>query len=277
MVTYGLSADLTSTAVTELRAQPFFWNLNDPAPGFSVPSRLITSGVPLLSSVQNRCLVMDDLIGAFYAMTYTTTRIIGLNVRVSATVVRMSVHAVVVESATLFSDATFSAVAPSVGYAYPEEHFLLTYGTNEDTGSRAHILYGRTLDYPAGAGEFRYGTACGGAVIDGHRPWAGNLYYRMGMSLATPNAPTILFVGANSGAIPLDGAGMTGCTFLIDPTFFLVLSGVTDPQGYGSLGFPLPDEPLLTGDLYFQYLYLAPLANPASLVATQGLRSQVRS
>ena len=78
-------------------------------------------------------------------------------------------------------------------------------------------------EYPPGAGALRYGNAAGDAIIAGHRPLAGNLYYRVGLSSATPNAPTILFVGAGPGVVPLDGVGMTGCQFLIDPSFFLVL------------------------------------------------------
>ena len=40
--------------------------------------------------------------------------------------------------------------------------------------------------------------------------------------------------------------------------------------------FPLPDRPVFTGDLHFQWLFLQLGLNQAGLGATQGLRAQVR-
>ncbi len=277
MLSYGLSADLTSTALTELRVVPVHWALVNATPTV-LPSRLIRAATPPLSLVRNGVMAMDEFIGGFFALAYSSTQVIGLQPRSTARIARLTTNGVAAENTVLFADTAADGLVPSVAYAYPAEHYVCAYGSNENTGARAHMLYGRVFDYPPAAGELRYGNGCGAAIIDGNRPWAGNQLYRVSVSSAVPGQLAVLYAGLSPATIPLTVLGLTGCDFLLDPnTLLLSVPTPVSGQGYASVYVPLPDDPLLTGDLYFQYLYLSPGANQAGALMTRGLQALVRN
>ena len=112
--------------------------------------------------------------------------------------------------------------------------------------------------------------------IEEDLPYSAEELDAMFLALTQP-MPFALFLALGPVSIPLANAGMPGCYLLVDPTTLLAtFGGTTSPGGLGRANLPLPDEPLFSGDLFFQAVYLDAGANPAGLSATAGLKVQVR-
>ena len=265
MITYVRS---TGT-VSSLQAAKLAWGLGQAAPTVDTAATIAMGTI--LTTIDNGSLAYDHVTGGFFAATYTTMNA-GTSSTTNARIARLSRNGFVVESATLFSVAGFHAVAPSVTYAFPEQTFPAVYGTDETN----RPLRGRDLLYPAGAVVTHYGTACGAAVIDSDRPLAGNQNFRVYLAGAAPNSLNVLFAGFGQASLPLDFLGMIGCVGWIDLNALVLLSGVANASGGNTIAVPLPDNPALTGDLYFQFVHTDPAANPAGLLATGGLHAQVQ-
>ena len=163
--------------------------------------------------------------------------------------------------------ATVSAAAFNDNY----REFQLVYGTS----ALNHSIYGCRLAYPPGAKDTSYGKACRG-MISAIRPLAGLREFRVALNLATARTAAILLIGARSANIPLDSMGMTGCRLNIGTQGLVPLTATTNTIGTGWITFRLPDSPVLYGDVYFQWFFLAPNANPAGLQATGGLKTVIR-
>ena len=66
---------------------------------------------------------------------------------------------------------------------------------------------------------------------------------------------------------------MPNCVFQVDPTVVVSLPAVTDTFGNALVtivGLTVP------GDLYTQWMHIAPGANQLGLLATEGMLSQIR-
>ena len=115
-------------------------------------------------------------------------------------------------------------------------------------------------------------------MISATRPYAGNSEFALLLSSVPASTPAILLVALSQTSINLTSAGMPGCSLYMNPAspLFLALSAVTNAFGAVAIELPLPDYPVATGDVYFQYFYLNPGQNPANLGATHGLKAQVR-
>jgi hypothetical protein len=113
-------------------------------------------------------------------------------------------------------------------------------------------------------------------VIGTNPPYAGYGSFHTLLGNAHPSSAAVLMMGIGETNLDLTGAGLTGCSLLVDPAFLLFFSAVTDPSGGAAVNVPLLDVPLFLGDLYFQWLYVHPGANAAGLITTRGRRSQVR-
>jgi len=256
---------------TQLQAMPTRWALADPTPTVAAAQTLASASLP--STLTNHGLAHDAVDGAFFGATYVSASSYSRTPLASAYVLRLSGSGRVVEAATLYAEFGFSASAPSVTFSRALPGFPACCASN-DAG---RTLSGRALVYGAGATATRYGAGCGGAVIDATRPLAGSQSFRVAITNAVPGTATFLFGSTAAGSLALGGLGMTGCELLIDPArTWIVVPGATDQAGYGASTVPLPDNPLFTGDLFFQYLYVAPTANPARMAATGGLCARVR-
>ena len=101
--------------------------------------------------------------------------------------------------------------------------------------------------------------------------------YRVRLSSAPANVPAALILSLGPAAVPLDIIGMRGCVANIDLGLTLTSrASSADGSGAASVAVPLPDDPSLMVDLYFQYFYLDVGANRLGVSATQGLRARIR-
>jgi hypothetical protein len=194
----------------------------------------------------------------------------------SAGVVRVGYSGGIVESAGLIS-SSLGAFYPAVTFqtqnpALQDNRFLVAYASP----GIGNTLVGRQFLYHPGATSTTYGTGCGSGTISSGLPRAGTESFPVRITNAPAATAAILFTAFGPDSIPLGGLGMTGCVFNVSPAFFLSLVTATDAAGRGALALPLPDRPVFAGDVYLQWLYLSPGANPAGLQSTRGLRATVR-
>jgi hypothetical protein len=133
--------------------------------------------------------------------------------------------------------------------------------------------------YPSGAVAVSHGTGCGTGRVDSpQRPYAGHALYEVDLVNVNPASPALCLISLAPAAIPLDAAGLPGCMLNVDmgPLFVTAIPGLTLVGGWFPVPLPLPDAPVATGDLFLQFFYYSPFANPVGFEGTQGLRVQVR-
>jgi len=135
-------------------------------------------------------------------------------------------------------------------------------------GSAWRRLQGVRLRYPADAIVGEYGTGCvrTPALVAG-RPYAGSQFFELTAALLPHDTPCVLLLGIAPGAIPIGG----GC-FLNLAAVAASVSLSTDFLGRVTLPLPLPDSPLVQGDIFAQWAW----AETAGIGMSRGLRIQVR-
>jgi hypothetical protein len=89
-----------------------------------------------------------------------------------------------------------------------------------------------------------------------------------------PGTFAIQVIGFGPVSTPLASVGMPGCTLLADPV--VTTSVVADGAGIATVVYSLPDDPLFLGDLYGQWFWVEPGANPLGVVSGAGLVIHVR-
>ncbi len=189
-----------------------------------------------------------------------------------------------VEQATAYSSRTYSGRYPAVTFNNDAREFQITFATTE-VGAP---LYAVRLQYGASANTL-YGTGCGTGVIGVANstgsgptiPHAGFEFFRVQLTGAPVLQAAALLIAGNSANLPLNVIGMpAGCFLNVDTTpglFLTSLGTTTNGSGAAGFSFPLPDAPVVVGDIYFQWVYANPaLANPLKLQTTRGLRTQIR-
>jgi hypothetical protein len=182
----------------------------------------------------------------------------------------------VTESATVHAYSS-GVGAGSVAYlaqsGADEGRFLLAWSDN----NFLFPLYGRFLGYPD-AKSITTGTSCGGALftpVGCGRPYAGNGNLYAVMHGVIPGTTGFFLAGPLPGNQPIPGA--PGCMIFLDPvSMFVAFSAIADNKGVARMPLPLPDDPVFTGDLYFQGVCLDPQANPLGLETTNRLLLEIR-
>ncbi|MFO1054406.1 MAG: hypothetical protein U1F36_19470 [Planctomycetota bacterium] len=233
------------------------------------------ASVAILTSLSNGRLAYDYSTQSHWAATWSTYS--SLSGTRTASVARLGYQGGVTESVLLDSDAvTPFDKAPAVCFDgdFPSGSrgsFSCVYG---DLNVVVQLVHRNFLYDPNAIGQ-TYGASCSNAVLgDGHPPYAGSQFYNINAQGLPPSAPVFVSVGAGPTFVPLDTIGMTGCVMLVDP--LVTLGTTTDASGIAILYLALNDAPLFVGDLYFQWLWLAPGANALGLVNSRGLKVQVR-
>jgi hypothetical protein len=138
-------------------------------------------------------------------------------------------------------------------------------------------IFGQSLRHGGNAQNFVYGTSCGPGVITSDTlPYPGSQDYHVQLVNAPPHQLGMLCVSASTGHLDLGALGAPSCALNL-ADFGVVLPLRTGWAGTATLAFALPDEPLFTGDLYWQFLYFWPAASTSLAIgATHGLRAAVR-
>jgi hypothetical protein len=119
-------------------------------------------------------------------------------------------------------------------------------------------VYGRTFNYPATATNTVYGVGCAFGTISADSPFAGDEFFRVYLGGAPAAQPAILVASVGAGSFPLTAAGMGLCFFNLDPNVLFFFSSSTNSAGSTSIHFPLPDAPLFTGNVFWQWFHCYP-------------------
>lgn len=241
----GSSLEIKSRAGTGIQASPG-------------PVRTIVSGSSLVVGD-----FADDLSTfSHYALSYRLTSPAN-----EYRIVRLGSTGAVTETTTASADNSPAALCHREVQGEPR--FLVAYGRPSTA------LVGRSFVYPADAEVIAYGQRCQpGSVLptllSAGVPYAGNRYFFVQIDQAT--SVPILVIGFASANLDLTPFGVP-CDLLVDPlnaiTTSISLNGGT--FGSGSISLPLPDSPLVIGDVYIQALM--PGINAGT---TNGLRVQIR-
>jgi hypothetical protein len=95
------------------------------------------------------------------------------------------------------------------------------------------------------------------------------------LASAPPNQPGVLILGLGATGLELGGLGAPNC-FLNVASILVTLPFSTGSAGSFTFTTPLPDDPLVTGDVYWQFFYGWP-ARPhqAAIALTRGMRSHI--
>lgn len=136
------------------------------------------------------------------------------------------------------------------------------------------------LEYPV-AGTVPIGSSCFGAELaatpNRDQPLAGNGRFSIRVSGPPFGSPATTFVLSPApGFVPLDVIGAPGCALNVDPATMVTIGSTVPLFGEGSLDVPLPDDPVFTGDVYFQAFWLDVGLNDLGVGTTNGLLVQVR-
>lgn len=138
-------------------------------------------------------------------------------------------------------------------------------------------LWGQLLQHSGAAVNSLYGGSCGPGVIASETiPHPGSQFYRVKLEGAPPGQVSALCLSTGTGATELSSIGAANCWNNL-ASFDVIVPMSTGPLGTCWLEIALPDAPLFTGDLYWQFLYSWPAApTPLTLGTTRGLHAAVR-
>ena len=147
-----------------------------------------------------------------------------------------------------------------------------------DTGAGAVRYWGSTS---AGL-VVPHGQSCDGTNASAPRLRTGGLPQRgqtltLLLSAMPKTTPLIVFLGLSDtrlGAftlpLPLDALGLKGCA--LAQSFFVNVGGASDGSGNAQMQIPYPNDPRLPGvPLYFQFFVVAPGANAAGALMSNGI------
>ncbi len=252
---------------SEVLVERFNWSDTATTPTKLGPKTLISDTSP--ADFVNGGIAHDDNSSSHWAIVYQR----GGFTAGDTFVVRVGYTGGDTESGTLYNGPNGSW-SPNVAFNDDADEFQCVYGSNDNPPSGLPV-YGQRLQYPATAINVPYGTGCGPGTISASNPFAGSEFFRINLGGVAAATPGVLLLSLGSGSIPLDFIGMTGCVANFNPAPAAFLFSLGSTAGAG-ISFPLPDDPLFTGNLFVQWGYLAAGLNPANIGATQGLRIQVR-
>ena len=137
-----------------------------------------------------------------------------------------------------------------VTYAAGEGAFAFAYSYEAESLQR---IKGQRLVHDPTGGTTVYGTACVPAALSANQYEAGNANFSVWAWSLPPGIPVTIMGSTGRANRPIRG----GCTQLIDPAqVFLTATPTTGASGYAGVWYPLPDDPVLIGDLFFQAAYM---------------------
>ncbi len=149
-----------------------------------------------------------------------------------------------------------NAYDPAVEYnSTNQEYQLVAAGTGY-----TNTLLGQRWVRP-NSNAFQYGTGCVGSINANNRgpvalPFAGSEFFSVELRGGAPNQPAALFVDKTRGrARPWTLS--PGCTANLSlEGMILAAAGSADPSGDFVVPMPLPDAPVVTGGVSWQFLQL---------------------
>jgi hypothetical protein len=262
MCSYLRTASNTSLSGTELEVARF-----DAMENSSAISVLGHNTVTSVASGQltNPAISFDYATQSHWALVYEQSSAFSSSARIA----RLGYTGGVVESALLGSRVGPANFDPAVTL-YPAGQFMVAY-TDDDPGLGYPVL-GQVFGYYPEAVNVEYGSSCGGR-INASNPYAGSEFFHVNLNSAAPSTPAWLFIAAAPANIDLAAINMPGCALLVDPTLHVALPAITSSLGTANHVLSLPDDPVVTGDLFLQWFHTS---TAGTLATTPGLRCQVR-
>lgn len=193
---------------------------------------------------------------------------------------KLGFHGGVTEIGTAGPFTGIDLAVGGVDFNDSQREFDIVFAGN-DASAAGNALCGVQMVYDTVPAPATYGFACGSGVwgstsVLSQRQQVGS----QGMPLELQNAPVdgiaFLLLSFGHAQIPMGGYGIPGCDLLIDPNpssyLGLLVTGVTGGASTQRLDL-IESLPPLT--FYAQWAYLAPGANPAGILASEGLRVQI--
>lgn len=258
----------TGTAGQNLYARRFDWSDAATAPTLNTIRTVDSLASSSLGEFENAGIAYDTTSTSHWAVAY---RLIHRSVSGAIRVARLGSTAGVVERVTGFTNGGVQLHSDITFHATGAEEFFQTVFKADVVGN---AVYGQTFDY-AGAGASLYGTGCGGAPVFS-APLAGDEFYSTGITALPANAPAALLLSAAPAATNLASIGMQGCFLNVSTVSYVALNTAANAAGQATLALPLPDAPVaVVGDVYSQWIWLAPGANTLGVLASQGIKHSI--
>ncbi len=164
---------------------------------------------------------------------------------------------------------------PAVAIARPNftGEFPIAFATEE----AANPVYYRSLQYSPNAVSALIQNSCATGISgSGVRPWAGSEFFLQRLSGLPIGTPVVFFLSFGPAAIDLSSIGMPGCIYGVDPTLEIAtLPSTVGLNGFAEVEFPLQDFPVFIGNLYSQWAWLSPGANPLGVVTAGSVEHRV--
>ncbi len=235
----------------------------------------VVASVTALTNLAGGKVAHDFTTRSHWAVTWTTST--ALSSTRTARIARLGYHGAVVETGIVFAtSASNDPVLPVVAFDGDHSSAVApSFSVSYVDFQAAYTVMHERFDYSPNALIAGFGSSCASNTFSNRlQPYAGSEFYTVTARGLPANSTAFVIVGLAPTSVPLDPIGMTGCTLLVDP--IIVAPSVTDRAGGSTFAIGLNDDPLFTGDLYLQWLWPAPGANPFGMRDGQGLRVQVR-
>ncbi len=248
MLTYGTRP--IGLGVNAIRARSFTWDGSASPPALG-PARTLALG----DIYRNQSL--GSIADSQYLATFIEHQ--GTNQRGKA--VRIGYSGGIIETFEPLpvGQRPFGLVADGVRASNGIDTFVCAYGA---AASGAHPVYGSAIPLPSISYVHTFANSSCATIQD--EEWSAALAGSRNFTirLVSPTSPLLstCAFGFSLNDISLVPLGMVGCT-LLQPIVFSV-PGTT-------VRFSLPDVPLFTGDLYSQWIYTEPGANPLGIVTNR--------
>jgi len=259
---------VTGTSGQQLYARRFDWG--DAASFPTVQTIRTVDSIPLASGfLINAGIAYDTTTTSHWAISY---RHEDQSVAGSIRMARLGSSAGVVEKVTGFTNNGTELSSDIAFRTAPGQQYF-------QIGFKANVVnnpaYGVNFLYQ-NAGTSLYGTGCGGTLTL-EPPLAGDEFYKTSISGIQANTPVALFVSGKIASIGLGSIGMAGCFLNVDTGSYVALSTSSSAAGQVTMPLPLPDYPVaVTGDIYTQWIWLAPGSNTLGVLASQGVKHMIR-
>lgn len=216
----------------------------------------------------------DRLTASHWAIGYTIDDQ-GISGRRSAHLARVGFSGGITESVVLQQSATIDAFGPSVAFHDATRSFPVVWASTQQGPSGLTYARGSRLEYP-NATVTPFGTGCAGTLTAANNdpnfdlPYAGSEFFRLELTGGVPSASTFLMAGFGNA---LNLQLSSGCVFRVGPGAIVAAVGTSNANGDYGVPMPLPDVPLVIGNLYWQVLQVTPRL---SLTVSNGLATDIR-
>lgn len=256
-------------AQKRVRARRFDFFPNQ-APTFQ-PVRTLLN-VSLLTGIGPRDVAFDYTTHSHWAVGFHTRSPFGA---FAGTLLRLGYAGGVVETVSINTVQGGDTLLPCVAHCGVQPTGSLMTAGYSAPGATLTALVHRRFEYSPQAGVVYYGTSCSTNVLgDGHPPYAGSETYRLNLNGVAPGTICLHVLGVAPANAPLDGLGMIACRLLVDP--LLTTAVLADATGLAVASYALPDDPVFLGDLYAQWFWYEPAANPFGWRSSVGAEVHVR-